>query len=81
LEQTTHPELKSGVDVMITFSAIFANFARKMAFFSKTNVIIKFLRCLALFRKRQFFGGNIFKILTSDPDQNLIRCKKLALED
>jgi hypothetical protein len=34
----------AGVDVMITFFAIFANFWRKMAFFSKTNVIINFLQ-------------------------------------
>jgi hypothetical protein len=31
------------------FSAIFANFRQKMAFFSKTNVTIKILHNLALF--------------------------------
>jgi hypothetical protein len=34
----------AGVDVMITFFSICANFRRKMAFFSKTNVIINFLQ-------------------------------------
>jgi hypothetical protein len=49
------------------FSAIFANFLRflpifceKMAFISKTNVMIKFLQKLAVLRakKRQYFSRN-----------------------
>jgi hypothetical protein len=45
-----------------------------MAFFSKTNVMIKILHNLALFRVKnanffaEFFGENIFKIITSVPD-------------
>jgi hypothetical protein len=35
-----------GVDVMMT---IFSDFSKKWRFFSKTNVIIKILRSLALF--------------------------------
>jgi hypothetical protein len=48
-------------------SAIFANFRRKkLAFFSKTNVMIKFFNNLALFSSKmpffhRFFGDNIFK--------------------
>jgi hypothetical protein len=38
----------AGVDVMITFSAIFANFRRKNGVFSKTNVMIKCLQKLAV---------------------------------
>jgi hypothetical protein len=50
--------------------------AKKLAFFSKTNVMIKILNNLALFwvKKRQFFaeffGKNIFKIITSVPGAN-----------
>jgi hypothetical protein len=42
--------------------------------FSKTNVMIKMLQNLALFRVEntnffaEFFGENIFKIITSVPD-------------
>jgi hypothetical protein len=40
---------KSGVDVMITFFCDFCQFsAKKMAFFSKTNVMINFLQKLAV---------------------------------
>jgi hypothetical protein len=43
-------EQKSGVDVMITIFGDFRHFlAKKLAFFSKTNVMIKILRDLALF--------------------------------
>jgi hypothetical protein len=55
------------------FSAIFANFGVKMAFFSKTNVMIKILHDLALFRVKNanffaiFLGENIIKIITSVP--------------
>jgi hypothetical protein len=39
-----------------------------MAFFSKSNVMIKFLHNLAfLSQKRLFFGENVFKIITSVP--------------
>jgi hypothetical protein len=41
---------KSGVDVMIKIFCNFCRFsAEKLAFFSKTNVMIKFLHHLALF--------------------------------
>jgi hypothetical protein len=48
----------SGVDVMITIFCDFRQFsAKKLAFFSKINVMIKFLQKLAVVRakKRQFF--------------------------
>jgi hypothetical protein len=59
-----------GVDVMIT---VFCNFcqvlAKRLALFSRTNVMIKFFHNLALFwvKKRHFLGENIFKIITSVP--------------
>jgi hypothetical protein len=60
--------VKSGVDVMITIFCDFWQFsAKKLAFFSKTNVMIKILHNLALFRVKhenffaEFFGENIFK--------------------
>jgi hypothetical protein len=63
-----------GVDDMITIFCDFRQFsAKKMAFFSKTNVMIKFLNTLALFWVKnvnffaEFFGENIFKIITSVP--------------
>jgi hypothetical protein len=41
---------QSGVDVMITIFCDFRQFsAKKLAFFSKTNVVIKILHNLALF--------------------------------
>jgi hypothetical protein len=55
------------------FSAIFANFRRKnWHFFSKTNVMIKFLKKFSFVfsQKRQFlqfFGENILKIVSSVP--------------
>jgi hypothetical protein len=40
----------TGIDVMITFFCDFCQFsAKKLAFFSKTNVMIKILPYLALF--------------------------------
>jgi hypothetical protein len=55
-----------GTDVMITIFCDFYQFsAKKLAFFSKTNVMIKFLHNLALFRVKnanffaEFFGENI----------------------
>jgi hypothetical protein len=61
-----------GTDVMITIFCDFCQFlAKKLAFFSKTNVMIKFLHNLALFRVKngnffaEFFGENILKIITS----------------
>jgi hypothetical protein len=63
-----------GVDVMITIFCDFRQFsAKKMAFFSKTNVMMKFLHNLALFRVKnanffaEFFSKNISKIITSVP--------------
>jgi hypothetical protein len=58
---------------MITIVCDFRQFsAKKMAFFSKTNVMIKILPNLALFRVKngifaEFFGENILKIITSIP--------------
>jgi hypothetical protein len=56
------------------FSAIFDIFRRKkLAFFSKTNVMIKILLTSALIWVKnanffaEFFGENIFKIVTSVP--------------
>jgi hypothetical protein len=53
----------AGVDVMITIFCDFRQFlAKKLAFFSKTNVMIKILHNLAfvLSRKRQFFSRDFF---------------------
>jgi hypothetical protein len=50
--------------------------AKKLAFFSKTNVLIKILHILALFWVKhakffaEFFGENILKIITSVPGAN-----------
>jgi hypothetical protein len=59
---------QSGVDVMITIFCDFRQFsAKKLAFFSKPNVMIKFLHYLALFWVKnanyfaKIFGENIFK--------------------
>jgi hypothetical protein len=57
------------------FSAIFNNFGEKMAFFSKTNVMIKMLHYLHSFVLSQktpiffaeFFSENILKIITLVP--------------
>jgi hypothetical protein len=64
------------VDVMITIFCDFRSFsAKKLSFFSKTNVMIKILRNLALFWVKNaifsadFFGENIEKIITSVPDR------------
>jgi hypothetical protein len=56
---------------MITIFGDFRQFsAKKMEFFSKTNVMIKILHMLALFwvKNADFFGENIKKIITSAPD-------------
>jgi hypothetical protein len=57
---------KPGVDVMITIFCDFRQFSpKKLAFFSKTNVMIKILHSLALFWVKnvnffaEFFGENI----------------------
>jgi hypothetical protein len=57
-------------------------FWEKLAFFSKTNVMIKFLRylhCIVLSQKlpffANFFGENIFKITTSVPGHVLQICE------
>jgi hypothetical protein len=55
---------------MITIFCNFRQFsAKKLAFFSKTNVTIKIFHNLALFRVKNanFFAENIFKIITSVP--------------
>jgi hypothetical protein len=61
-EDASHP----GVDVMVPIFGDFRQFsAKKLAFFSKTNVIIKILQNLALFSVKyanfftEFFGENI----------------------
>jgi hypothetical protein len=66
-----------GVDVMIIIFCDFWQFsAKKIAFFSKTNVMIKILHNLALFWVKnayffaKCFGKNIFKIITSVPANN-----------
>jgi hypothetical protein len=60
--------VKTAVDVMITIFGDFWQFsAKKLAFFSKTNVMIKILYILALFWVKnaeffaEFFGENILK--------------------
>jgi hypothetical protein len=65
-----------GVDVMITIFCDFLQFsAKKLAVFSKTNVMIKILHNLALFWVKnanffaEIFGENILKIITSVPDE------------
>jgi hypothetical protein len=70
--------VRPGVDVMITIFCDFRQFSvKKLAFFSKTNVMINFFQKLALFRVKnaklfvKFFGENIFKIITSVPDEFL----------
>jgi hypothetical protein len=59
---------------MITIFCDFSQFsAKKLAFFSKTNVITKLLYNLPLFKVKnakffaEFFGENILKIITSVP--------------
>jgi hypothetical protein len=55
-----------GVDVMITIFCDFRQFsAKKLAFFSKTNVMIKILHILALFwiKNANFLLSFLVKIL------------------
>jgi hypothetical protein len=65
--------LRTGVDVVITIFCDFWQFsAKKFAFFSKTNVMIKILHNLALFGVKnanllQFFSAKIFKIHNIGP--------------
>jgi hypothetical protein len=60
-------------------------FAKKLAFFSKTNVMIKFLHNLALFRVKnanffaEFFGENILKIITSVPGGSIKKTETLGV--
>jgi hypothetical protein len=60
----------------LRFSTIFG---KKLAFFSKINVMIKILHNLALFWVKnvnffaKFFGENILKIITSVPGWNMNR--------
>jgi hypothetical protein len=74
---TSVPEADSGFDVMITIFCDFRQFSAKLlAFFSKTNVMIKILHNLHSFVLSkngnffaEFFGEYIFnKIVTSVPD-------------
>jgi hypothetical protein len=67
-------ENRPGADVMITIFCDFSQFsAKKLAFFTKTNVMINFFQNLALFWDKnaiffaEFFGENIEKIITSVP--------------
>jgi hypothetical protein len=60
---------------MITIFGDFGQFsAKKLAFFSKTNVMIKNLHNLALFwvKNANFFCENIFKIITSVPGWKIL---------
>jgi hypothetical protein len=64
-----------GVDDMITIFCDFRQFsAKKLAFFSKINVMIQILHNLPLFWVKsanffsELFGENILKILTSVPE-------------
>jgi hypothetical protein len=51
-----------GVDIMITIFCDFCQFsAKKMALFSKTNVMIKFLHNLALFSVKMSFLADFFR--------------------
>jgi hypothetical protein len=76
-------QLGPGVDVMITIFCDFRQFsAKKLAFFSKTNVVIKFLHNLALFRvkKRKFFRNfwqKYFKNIKIGPC-SIVKCKKYS---
>jgi hypothetical protein len=63
----------------ITIFCDFCQFpAKKLAFFSKTNVMIKFSQKLAVARAKnanifaKFFGENIFKIKTSIPGNKFL---------
>jgi hypothetical protein len=63
----SHKIIRPGVDVMITIFCGFCQFSAKvLAFFSKTNVMIKFLQKVALVLAKRpiflliFFGENIF---------------------
>jgi hypothetical protein len=59
--------LLTGVDIMITIFCDFSQFsAKKLAFFSKTNIMIKILHNLALLRVKNanffaIFFGKIFE--------------------
>jgi hypothetical protein len=76
-----HKSTETGVDVTITFFCDFRPFStKKLAFFSKTNVMINFFQNLALFRVKnaiffaKFFGENILKI---GPVENCIWRQKM----
>jgi hypothetical protein len=71
VKQKNVPKNHPGSSLWSQFSAIFANFRRKKTgVFSKINVMINFFQKLAVVcaKKCQFFGKNIFKIITSVPD-------------
>jgi hypothetical protein len=66
LVMSRYRKMKDGVDVMITIFCDFCQFsAKKLAFFSKTNVVINFFSksSSSLSKKRQYFrqifGENI----------------------
>jgi hypothetical protein len=67
-----------GVDVMSTFFCDFRQFSvKKLEFFSKTNVMIKFLKKLAVVRGKNanifadFLSKIFLQIITSVPDCSL----------
>jgi hypothetical protein len=64
--------LISGVDVMITIFCDFRQFSEKIAFFSKTNVMLQFSHKLCFESKNAIFVGDVLakkklKITTSAP--------------
>jgi hypothetical protein len=63
--EKNRPKCIPGVDVMITIFCDFSQFsAKKLAFFSKTNVMIIFFQNLASFRVKNanFFANFLAKI-------------------
>jgi hypothetical protein len=75
-----------GVDVMITIFCDFPQFStKKIAFFSKPNVMIKILHILALLWVKnanffaEFFGKNFLKIITSVPGRSACSPKQFRL--
>jgi hypothetical protein len=74
--------LRPGVNVMKNILGDFCQFsAKKLAFFSKTNVMIKILHNLALFGVKNaifcnFIGENILKIKTTVPGVNVEKYEK-----
>jgi hypothetical protein len=70
---------------MITIFCDFRQFsAKKLAFFSKTNVMITiFAKTSSILNQKRhffanFFGENILKIITSVPDGRMQKCRKVT---